>query len=75
MSTDLSPYISQTHLKTRTARELISQLREREIAMREYAARGLHTLEFLELMIYNNISREAAEIHEELDSRTSTASI
>jgi hypothetical protein len=62
-------------LTQRTAAELIAQLRGLEAMIRAHNARGISRMSYLELIVSNQLEREANALRAELDNRTSTASI
>lgn len=62
-------------LTQRTAAELVAQLRGLEAMIRAHHARGISRMSFLELIVSQQLEREAQAIRNELDNRTSVASI
>ena len=71
----ISPTITGLPLTQRTAAELIAQLRSLESMIRAHNARGISRMSYLELIVSNQLEREAQMIRNELDNRTSVASI
>ena len=62
-------------LSQRTAAELIAQLRSLESMIRAHHSRGISNMSFLELFVSRKLEMDAQMIRNELDSRTSVASI
>lgn len=71
----ISPTTTGLPLTQRTAAELIAQLRGLESMIRAHNGRGISRMSYLELIVSNQLEREAQAIRNELDNRTSVASI